>query len=70
MEDRGIVHSYLILNLTIKNFELDLLKIKNSALKIKEPYVQLIEGMIYKAINKRRKLKQKKKPQLNEVFSF
>ena len=58
MDEKGIARKYLITSLTIKNLELDLRKIQNSTLKIKGPYIQLIEKMISKAINGRRKLKQ------------
>lgn len=58
MDDKEIARKYLITSLTIKNLELDLQYIKNGQFKIKGPYVQLIEGMISKAIKERRKLKQ------------
>ena len=58
MDDKEIARKYLITSLTIKNLELDLQYIKNGQFKIKGPYVQLIEGMISKAIQERRMLKQ------------
>ena len=72
MDDKEIARKYLITSLTIKNLELDLQYIKNGQFKIKGPYVQLIEGMISKAINERRKLKQemfKRKIQVTYLYT-
>lgn len=72
MDDMDIAHQYLIIDLTIKNLQLDLQYIKNGQFKIQGPYVQLIEGMISKAINERRKLKQemfKRKIQVTYLYT-
>lgn len=63
MDDKEIARKYLITSLTIKNLELDLQYIKNG---------QLIEGMISKAIQERRMLKQemfKRKIQVTYLYT-
>ncbi|MBO1005018.1 hypothetical protein ACFSKI_00240 [Pseudogracilibacillus auburnensis] len=66
--DLKIAYRYLFINLAIKNLELDLQYVKNGPFKIKAPYIELMERMISKAINERRKLKgimYKRKIQVN-----
>lgn len=58
MTNKEIAEWYLFIDLAIKNMELDMRHVKNGPFKIKDPYLQLIEKTISKAINKRRKLKQ------------
>lgn len=53
-----IASRYLFINMVIKNLELDLQHIKNGQFKIKDPYLELIEKIIFKAINQRRELKR------------
>jgi len=58
VDNKEIALKYLYTDLAIKNMQLDLQHIKNGSFKIKGPYIAMIENMISKAINKRRKLNQ------------
>ncbi len=49
---------YLFIDLAIKTLELDLKHIRSGSFKIKSPYLEKIQTMIYIAINERRKLKK------------
>lgn len=53
-----IASRYLFVDLAIKNLELDLQHVMNGPFKIKEPYIEFIERMIFKAINERRESKK------------
>lgn len=53
-----IAKEYLFIDLAVMNMQLDVQRVYNGDFKIKGPYVYLIEEMISKAINERRKLKQ------------
>jgi|SRR5690625_142805 len=56
MNNKDIALKYLYTDLAIKNMQLDLQHIENGPFKIKGPYISMIESMISKAINRRRKL--------------
>ena len=56
--DMDIATRYLFVDMAIKNLELDLQHVNNGPFKIKEPYVELIEGMIIKARKEMRQLKK------------
>ena len=56
--DMDIATRYLFVDMAIKNLELDLQHVQNGPFKIKGPYIELVEGMISKAINERRHLKR------------
>lgn len=49
---------YLFIDLAIKTLELDLKHIRSGSFKIKSPYLEKIQTMIYIAIDERRKLKK------------
>lgn len=58
MDNKEIALKYLYTDLAIKNMERDLQLIKDGPFKIKEPYIGMIENMISKAMNERKRLKQ------------
>lgn len=53
----NLATSFLFLNMAIKVLEIDKRQIEQSHLKIKTPYIKLIDKLITKAIKERRKLK-------------
>lgn len=58
MNYEEIAYKYLYIDLAIKNLERDLKLIHTGPFKIKEPYIMLVEKIISKAIQERKKIKQ------------
>lgn len=58
MENEDIAARYLFVDMAIRNMQLDLKHVHNGPFKIKEPYINMIEKVISKAINERRRLKK------------
>lgn len=71
LHDINLATSFLFLNMAIKVLELDKRHVQIGDFKIKTPYVKLINNLISKAINERRRLKQimyKKNIQVNFLY--